>query len=348
MSVVFLWAGLKMDFLSLFIFYVIFVMASVLLICKCSGRSPNLPGRVAQGCSFLVPSWLQRGMESNSNRVLYTRSPFFVVLHVVLEAAVYGEYTWEIYGYCSELEFSRHHLLLPYALGAVNLGLFWLCCTTDPGTITTSNQATYVPVYKYDGVMFHKKRICATCQLVKPARSKHCGVCDRCVHRFDHHCVWVNNCIGANNTGCFLIYLITLTLMAADLAVITTTFLAQVVSLSKMLMGSYLDADGQEHAMNMPFVIQHLFLTIPRIVFLLGFLVILFLLIGGYSCFMLYLLLRNQTSNEWCKARQGCLPCCQGLPHKQHASYQNIYSKGMIANILEAFQPTAIFKEKGK
>lgn len=137
--------------------------------------------------------------------------------------------------------------------------------------------------------------------------------------------------------------------MTLDLAGIITYFLVKVVFLSNMLMGSYLDTQGQEHAVEMLFVIQHLFLTFPRIVFLLGFLIILFLLIGGYTCFVLYLLLRNQTSNEWCKARaQGCLLCLQHIPHHQHVHYQNIYTKGLLANIKEALQPTASLKEKDK
>lgn len=29
--------------------------------------------------------------------------------------------------------------------------------------------------------------------------SFHCKKCERCVEYFDHHCKWLNNCIGAKN-----------------------------------------------------------------------------------------------------------------------------------------------------
>ena len=32
--------------------------------------------------------------------------------------------------------------------------------------------------------------------------------CNKCVHNFDHHCKWVNNCIGEKNYKVFFIFLI--------------------------------------------------------------------------------------------------------------------------------------------
>ena len=41
--------------------------------------------------------------------------------------------------------------------------------------------------------------ICKKCIHPKPPRTHHCSVCDRCVLKMDHHCPWINGCIGHFN-----------------------------------------------------------------------------------------------------------------------------------------------------
>ncbi|KAM4794820.1 palmitoyltransferase ZDHHC23 isoform 1-T1 [Rhinophrynus dorsalis] len=53
-----------------------------------------------------------------------------------------------------------------------------------------------------------EKNWCRVCQLVKPPRSGHCRICGVCVRRMDHHCVWINNCIGEWNHKFFLLLLL--------------------------------------------------------------------------------------------------------------------------------------------
>uniref|UniRef100_A0A8C3L254 Palmitoyltransferase n=1 Tax=Chrysolophus pictus TaxID=9089 RepID=A0A8C3L254_CHRPC len=49
--------------------------------------------------------------------------------------------------------------------------------------------------------------LCSRCEAYRPPRAHHCRVCHRCVHRMDHHCPWINNCIGELNQKYFIQFL---------------------------------------------------------------------------------------------------------------------------------------------
>lgn len=46
-------------------------------------------------------------------------------------------------------------------------------------------------------------RWCTACQVYRPPRCSHCRSCDNCVDGLDHHCVFLNTCIGRRNYTTF-------------------------------------------------------------------------------------------------------------------------------------------------
>jgi hypothetical protein len=57
---------------------------------------------------------------------------------------------------------------------------------------------------------------CQLCKMKKHERSSHCSSCERCILKRDHHCVFIGNCVGYNNTRYFMNYLIWLIVNKLD------------------------------------------------------------------------------------------------------------------------------------
>eukprot|EP01016_Furgasonia_blochmanni_P046407 TRINITY_DN6681_c0_g1_i3.p1 TRINITY_DN6681_c0_g1~~TRINITY_DN6681_c0_g1_i3.p1 ORF type:complete len:526 (+),score=75.36 TRINITY_DN6681_c0_g1_i3:104-1579(+) len=97
--------------------------------------------------------------------------------------------------------------IISYGVIAVLVIVFFLgTWLRDPGFLKKKKNLSILQIL----LKYECYNVCPECEIVKPPRSRHCELCNQCVQVFDHHCPWVNNCVGARNHGFFLSFIISI------------------------------------------------------------------------------------------------------------------------------------------
>ena len=66
---------------------------------------------------------------------------------------------------------------------------------------------------------------CGFCKVFVPVSARHCSTCDKCVEEFDHHCRWLNSCVGKRNYKYFIAFMLcTWSAIFCQLCVAISTF----------------------------------------------------------------------------------------------------------------------------
>ena len=81
----------------------------------------------------------------------------------------------------------------------------------DPGSL---KMETSSKENKSDSISSYNKSYCTRCNFNRNDQVGHCTICKSCILKRDHHCFWVDNCIGYFNHKIFILYLLCLLILA--------------------------------------------------------------------------------------------------------------------------------------
>ena len=102
--------------------------------------------------------------------------------------------------------------------------LYYAVITTkSDSTDSTVREERYMKLTKQKFEEDDYEFFCHICSAHVLENSKHCGRCQRCSAGFDHHCIWLNNCIGKSNYPIFLKLIISV-LLNSTLSIFTSSF----------------------------------------------------------------------------------------------------------------------------
>lgn len=140
--------------------------------------------------------------------VIYQKNPIVMLIYVFISVGGFAVYVLIGFNkYMPGPYIGPIHKTTGTIIMMMCYASFIVAARSDPGIINKSNLSKALKRYQYDDIIFLKNNTCTTCKMTKPARSKHCALCNVCIEKFDHHCIWLNNCVGLNNYRYFIAFL---------------------------------------------------------------------------------------------------------------------------------------------
>ncbi|CAI2362214.1 unnamed protein product [Moneuplotes crassus] len=197
----------------------------------------------------------------------------------------------------------------------------------DPKSLK-KNKKNIFPMFKqtYERKNEKEVRVCLKCLTSKPDRCHHCSVCNACILAMDHHCPWLNNCVGLKNYKYFF-----------------NTILYNMIS-AIIFCSTYWEVWLK--LMDDPDT-NIIVLYICSIAYTLGFIFMVVLI--GFTGLHIRFLFTNYTTLEYCEKKKGNISTWQTSPYYSTNWRYNLSCKLGFDSIPYWFVPLAptLHKDRG-
>lgn len=293
---------------------------------------------------LLTPSqwdWCFSIIDSVAERLVKALGPLLVVGCTGLILFVTFSYFYDLY---PVMDYSYHlpaasiptgawrwYYISPVWVTVVGVWLLYnilwnyLCCVfVHPGRAPAELPSEVVSQLLYDPEVSARSelpyRYCRTCKAPKPMRTHHCGLCGCCVLKADHHCVWINQCVGHYNQRYFILFLF---YMLLGTSFFTLCSLPHIVGpfMHKTPLSPELDALGKP----IPLILSSQYYIVAAVVCVAGWFAC-----GGFIAWTIYLAATNQTTIEFFNS-------FWGTDKVRYKGKTNPYNLGPWRNMEEVF-----------
>jgi len=328
----------------------------LLYVCAFGGSSSGTIGHIHDqlvGCHFLGYCFGPRCMKvfRKVERVCcWKPNPLLQLFYVALMAGGFTLFALHSLPFFPNPRLAAWHRYTAYATMLGGMLLFVVASFADPGTVTAASARRYSRI-PYDQVLYEPK-MCRTCLIVRPPRSKHCVICNKCVARFDHHCPWLNSCVGERNYRWFLLFLLYHSFLCAYAVYLHGRIIYHLaVDVHRLPEAYYHDAEGKPQPVSYWQCFQYLFLH-HNIIMAIGiFTAVIGLALFGFWAYHMYLVYCGTTTNEtfkWADLKDELVAQEQrrlallGEKDTRRVSVDmpdNVYNQGCLGNLSEVLWP---------
>lgn len=150
--------------------------------------------------------------------------PVFVILCTTFVSFIIWTYFSIVYPLLCR-SFAYFNVVIAIAVGYNILYNYVMCVLTDPGSPPTcldpssflggvtggdieGGSKGHGTRYMLDVAPAIMYKYCIFCKAIKPPRTHHCNISDKCVLNMDHFCPWMNNAVGYYNFRYFYLFLL--------------------------------------------------------------------------------------------------------------------------------------------